>query len=242
MNYSNYTLFEIIKYKIEFLECLEYTLISDTTKNFEIKNHLTYLNNEFSNGNYHKIVSSLFTSYNILNKPIIYFLKTYKPKKINRIINKNKLEPIINYNENLIDCYTCFNNIITSIISEKEISKILSKKIIKLNEINKQHFLNFLFFNSYNLYLNCFYNKEKLLRYSNKDMERLVSIINYCNLEKNFNNSINVLKEEDETKIYQELEKISNDCIQLEKKQYDCLNEIITTINNEVEKSKNKDL
>ena len=240
MNKINYALFEIIKYKIEFLECLEYSLISDTIKKEDIKNHLNYLKNEFYEGNYHEIISSIYTSYKKINTSLLTFFKKYNYKKTNKIINKNKLKLLLNYNESLIDCYQCFNDIIQSIISEEQLSKDINKKIINLNNINENHFKNFLFFNSYNLYLNCFYNKDKLLKSSDKDIKRLVGIINYCNTNNEFNSSIDILKECNENNIYKELERLSNNCIQLEKKQHDCLKEILEIINTEIEKSKNK--
>jgi len=238
MDYSNYTLFEITKYKIEFLDCLEYSLISNNIKEEDIKNRINYLNNDFKEGFYKEIVSTLFTSYNLLNKPIIHFLKKYNHKNILKLIKNKKVKHLITYNENLIDCHETFSYIISAFTEEEQIATKLDKKILNLIEINKKHFINFLFFNTYNLYLNCFYNKENNLKHSNKDIENLIKIINYCNKEKEFDNSINILKEENEDKIYNELENLSNICIRLEKEQYNCLNELVNIINNETKKNK----
>lgn len=240
MNYSNYTIFEIIKYKIEFLECLEYSLIPNDAKANEIESRMNYLNKDFKDGFYKEIISTLFTSYSLLNAPIIKFLKKNKTKKILKLTKRKNLKSLINYNENLIDAYETFNYIISAFTEEKEILENLDKKIINLININKKHFISFLFFNTYNLYLNCFYNKDGNLKHSNKEIERLIKIINYCNKENKFDKSINILKSDDENNIYKELESLSNECIQLEKLQYDYLNELIIKINKEAEISKNK--
>jgi len=237
MNNTNYVLFEIIKFKIEFLDCLEYSLISENQKiNDEVKNNFLYLRNELKNGLYKDITSSLFNSYKTVNKPIIKFVKSYNNKKIDKIIKNKKLNKILEYNENIIDCYENFNHIIASFTEEKEIRKNISNKILNLLEVSNKHFINFLFFNSYNLYLNCFYNKNINMIYIEKDIERLIKIINYANSDKSFEKSIDILKEENEEEIYKELENLSNICIKLEKDQHTQLNELIAQINNETKK------
>lgn len=239
MNHSNYTLFEIIKYKIEFLECLEYSLISNETTENEISKHISYLNNEFKEGLYNKIISTLFTSFNLLNKPISNFLKKYNHNKIEKMIKSNKLKLFINYNESIIDCYETFNYIINVFTEEEQIVNILDKKILDLISINKNHFINFLFFNTYNTYINSLYNKEKTIKHTKKDIQRLQKIMNYCNIEKKFDHSIKILKENNENEIYKELENLSNKCIKSEKEQYDCLTSVVDIINKEIKKEKN---
>lgn len=234
MNYSNYTLFEIIKYKIEFLECLDYTLISNPNEDKDIKNHLIYLKNELNKGLYKEIVSTLFTSFNLLNKPIINFIKRYNYKKIIKLKSCKKLKYYLDFNEKIIECYETFNYIICSFTEEEKIYSKLDKRILDLINISKNHFNNFLFFNFYNLYLNCFYNKEKNLIYKRNDIKRLVSFLTYCNKESKFNNYIEVLKSENINKINEELEKLSNDCIKSEQNQFASINEIISIINSEV--------
>lgn len=233
MDYSNYTLFEIIKYKIEFLECLEYTLLSNTLNKNNIKNHLTYLNNELNKGIYKEITSSLFTSSNLLNKPLIKFTKKYNYHKIDKILKKRKLKNYIKYNEYLINAYEILNYITNAFTEEEKIANLLDKQIIELINISNTHFINFLFFNSYNLYLNCFYSNNENLYYSNKDMGKLISIINYCNKQESFNKFIQILKTENKTKINEEFEKLSNICIATEKKQNELLQKIIEKITNE---------
>lgn len=240
MDYSNYTLFEIIKYKIEFLECLEYSLLSNNLKEKEIKNHLTYLNNNQKKGAYKEIISSLFNSYKDTNKSLIIFLKKYNYKKCIKLTKDKNISNLITYNEYLIDCHETFKYIINAFLEEKEIVQKLNKKIINLATTNNNHFINFMFFNTYNLYLNCFYNKEKNLKYTQEDIKRLIQIINYCNIDNKFENSINILKEDNEDKIYNELENLSNTCIKSEKEQHSELNDLIKLINEETEKNKNK--
>ena len=207
MNHSNYVIFEILKYKIEFLDCLEFSLIYENqAKNKkEIKNNFTYLKNELKNGLYKEIVSSLFSSYHIVNKPMIEFIKKYHYKKAIKLTRQKKLSKLLNFNEAIIDCYETFNHIINSFTQENEIAKILDKKITSLTETSNNHFINFLFFNLYNLYLNCFCSNGKL-KYKDSDIERLIKIINYCNLTNKFTNSINILKKEDKEEMYKELE------------------------------------
>lgn len=233
MNHSNYTLFEIIKYKIDFLECLEYTLISNTIEKSAIKNHLTYLKNALNHGMYNQIISSLFTSFASLNVPLIKFLKKYNHSNIYKITKKRKLNNYIKYNENLIEIEETLNYIINTFTEEEKIASLLDKKIIDLITLSNTHFYNFLFFNSYNLYLNCFYGDNQNLHYSDKDLKKLISIINYCNKEKNFEKYIDILKTENKIKINEQFENLSKACIQTEKKLNELLQKIIEKIANE---------
>lgn len=237
MDYSNYTLFEIIKYKIEFLDFLEYSLISNKIKENDLKKQIDYLNNETQKGMYKEIISTLFTSYKLLNKPITNFLKKYNYKKIENINKKTKIKQLIKYNENIIECYETFKYILNSFTEEEQIIKKLDAKIINLINISDTYFINFLFFNTYNLYLNCVYNNEKNIKHTEKDIIKLIKIFNYCNKENKFDISINTLKNDNETEIYNELEKLSNDCIQLEKQLHTSLNEIINIITLETKKN-----
>ncbi len=239
MHKTNYTLFGILRYKIEFLECIEYTILSNTYKKENIQQRINYLENDFTKGIYKEIISTLFTSYNELNKPIIDFLNTYNPKTILKILQKNKLKNYLTFNEKLIDCYELFSYIISEFTQEEQISKSLDSNIKNLIFTNSDYFINVLFFNSYNLYLNCFFNKNKKISHSKKDIERLIKIMNYCNKENLFNHSITILEENNENDLYKELESLSNKCIKLEKEQDLYLNKIIKIIEDETKMSKN---
>ena len=91
MDYSNYTVFEILKYKIEFLECLEYSLITYELNEKDIEQRLNYLTTDFKEGFYKELVSSLFSSYNLLNQPISLFL--YSSDAILTFIGGPKIRP-----------------------------------------------------------------------------------------------------------------------------------------------------
>ena len=114
MNYASYTIFEILKYKIEFLECLEYSLVQNQNEKKEIEKHLNHLKEQITIGEYQKIINSLFTSFNFLNKHMRKFIKKYNYKKIKKIHKCNKLKDYLKYNELMIDVYESFNNIINS--------------------------------------------------------------------------------------------------------------------------------
>ena len=70
MEHINYTLFEIIKYKIEILDTLEYSMETYKLNNEEIKKNLLYLKNNLNEGMYKDIISSLFTDYQRVNEYI----------------------------------------------------------------------------------------------------------------------------------------------------------------------------
>lgn len=237
MNHSNYTLFEIIKYKIEFSDCLEYSLIDNTNDENDIKNHLTYLKNELNKGEYKQITSSLFTSHKKINKQLIKFIKKYNSKKIFKIKKSLKLKKYLDFNIHLLDCYETFNYIIKAFTEDAKISCLLDNKILDLIKISNNHFINFLFFNSYNLYLNCFFRENSNLIYSDPDMKQLISILKYCNANKEFDKYIDVLKTENKIKINNEFEKLSQMCIESEKKQLQLTKKIIESINKEIKKA-----
>lgn len=227
MDYSNYTVFEIIKYKIEFMECLEYSLTHKNITDEQLIDQITYLNTQFKTGLYKEIVSSLFTSYNYLNEPLKRFLKKYKSKKITNVANSKKAIKLIKFNENIIDCYETFNYILSSFFTQEEILKKLDPRITELNKISDNHFIYFLFFNTYTMYIECLTNN---LAYKEKDLNRLIKILNYCNNNKTFDTYIEVLKKENIEDLYKETEKISKECMQLENTQYTKLNDFLNYI------------
>lgn len=237
MNHTNYTLFEIIKYKIVFFECLEYSLNTNTKEKKEIKMHLSYLKNELNKGMYKEITSSLFTSFKLLNEPIIKFLDKYNYKKLFKLKNSNKLKHYLRFMEYILASNETFNYITKAFIDEEKIVSVLDKKILNLIDTSNDYFANFLFFNCYNLYLNCFFNDLYNLKHSNKHIKQLISIINYCNKEHNYDKFIEILKSENKIKINDEFEILSKICIESEKQQQDILNKIINTINHETKKS-----
>ncbi len=226
MDYSNYTVFAILKFKIELLDCLEYSLMNYKVEEKTIKDTLSYLKNEFTNGTYKQIVSNLFTSYNKLNEPISSFLKRYNYNKIGKIIKNDNIKEIIKYNECLIVCFETFKYITNAFFEEKEILNKLNEDIIKLNTISNKHFINFMFFNVYYRYINL---KDKL---SKNITKKLFRIMNYCNKDNEFDDYLNNKKD-----VNNEIEKISNKCILIEKEQYSTLEKVINLINNEIKKN-----
>lgn len=236
MDSSNYTLFEILKYKIEFLECLEYSLTTYTVNEDDIKKRLTLLRSDLKQGLYKEIVSTLFTAFNKLNNPLKKFLKAYTYKKIIKINNSKKVKHLIDYNEKLIDAYETFTYIINAFLEEEQIAKVLDKKITKLITLNNEHFINFMFFNCYTIYLETVYSEDTKYTYSEKDITRTITLLSYCNKNNQFDSYIETLKNDDKDNIYNQLEKLSNNCVKLEKEQDALLKEIINTINNEIHK------
>lgn len=236
MNHSNYTLFEIIKYKIEFSECLEYSLIDNTVTENDIKNHLAYLKNELNKGMYKEITSTLFTSFKFLNEPLINFTKKYNYKKAFKLKKTKKLKKHLNFNISLTNCYEAFNYIIKAFTEEEKISYLLDKKILDLITVSNEHFINFLFFNSYNLYINCFLSDKQNFKYSKKNTNQLISIIKYCNTDNKFDKFIDILKSKNKMKINEEFEALSKLCIETEKHQEQLMNKIIEVINDETKK------
>lgn len=233
MNNCNYTIFEILKYKIDFLECIEYSLPSYTIKEEEIKERLSLLNHDFKDGMYKEIVSTLFTSYKKLNEPIRVFLKNYNLKKIIKINSKKSINKLLKYNETLIDCFETFNYIINSFLEEEQIIKLIDEKVLNLINVNNNYFDYFLFFNCYNIFLEFSHDDFK---YTQKDIKRTVQLLNYCNKNNKFKKELDVLKTEDSDKIYKELEALSKKCSELEQKQVNDLKEFINIINKEIHK------
>ena len=223
MDYSNYTVFAILKFKVEFLDCLEYSLLNYKVENESIKNNLTHLEEEFSNGIYKQIVSKLFTSFNKLNEPLFFFFKKYKYSKIVKIIESQNIKEIIKYNERLIDCFETFNYILSAFFEEKEIYSKLNEDIIKLSDISNRHFVNFLFFNIYYRYINLKDNLSKNI------IKKLFRIMNYCNKDNEFNDYF-----DDNKTTNDKIEKLSNQCILIEKEQYNALEKAINLINDKI--------
>ena len=238
MNHFNYSLFEIIKYKIEFNEFLEYSLPTYEIDFKDIEQKYKLIKSTYIDGLYKDIVSSLFEDYAFVNKPIENFVNTYTPKKILKMAKSKKLKEIVIYNQKIIDCYETFNSIISNIVNEKEVSKIIDKKITKLLETSNQHFSLFMFFNTYHTYIDCILNKHTKTKFKEIDLKNLAALINYCNKDNKYKNYIDILKQEDETKLNNEVEKLSSKCIELEKKLNDDLKELIDILNKELEKSK----
>lgn len=232
MNSINYVLFEIIKYKIEFSDCLEYALLNQTKidkKEIELK--YNFLKSELNDGTYKSIVSNLFTSYDLINKNLYSFIKKYKPKYITKMIKKSNMKSCINLIEELVNCEQTLTTITQAFLEEKEIRKELNKDIEDLRKISNTHFDNFLFFTLYNSYINCETNKIKI---SHKDFSRLIALLNYCNKQSKRQNSINILQTNNENLMYEELKKLSSECIKTEEKQQKLLKNIIKELENQL--------
>lgn len=233
MNHSNYTVFEILKYKIDFLECLEYSMPSYTINKDEIAKKLSPLKKDFKDGLYKEIVSSLFTSFNKLNKPIRQFFKKYNENKLENIHNSKKIKELLKYNEIVINCYETFNYILNAFLEEDQIVKTLDNKLLELIKINNDYFENFLFFNCYTLYLEFNHNDWK---YTDKEISRTIKLLNYCNKDSKFIKQMETLEENNQEKIYKELETISNICTKLHEHQINSLKEFIALIEKEIHK------
>lgn len=227
MNNSNYTVFEILKYKIDFLECIEYSLPTYTENKKEIEKRFNLLKKDFKDGLYKEIVSKLFTSFKRLNKPVSKFLYKYNYNKIKKIHRKKKISFLLSYNEHIIDAYETFNYILNAFLEEEQIAQVLDEKLINLISLNREYFINFLFFNCYTIYLEFNHNDFK---YTDKDIDRTIKLLNYCNKNNQFDKEIDILKENDSDKIYKILEQLSSRCSKLEQKQVNDLKEFINYI------------
>ena len=191
-------------------------------------------------GTYKDIISSLFTNYEHINKALIDFFSCYNPKKIIKLSKSKKVNSKIEYIKRIIDCYETLNSILLSFTKEEEIISKIEPKIKELIKTNDEHYLYFVYFIVYNMYISSFNSKKPA--YKEKDIKEIVSIIKYCNQNNIFNNSIEILKNSDELKINNELERLSNKCIELEKKQASLLKETINLLNQELEKTKNNNV
>jgi hypothetical protein len=238
MEYCNYTLFEILKYKIELLDCLEYCMESYELNIKEIEKNLSYLKNNLESGMYKEIITSLFTEYDKVNQDIFSFFSNYSLKKIKRMIKSKKAKHKINYIKNIIDCHESLNQILLSFIKEEELLKKFDKKLTKLFETHNTHFINFLYFITYSMYSCYLYPNKSKLKFTDEDIKDLVSIIKYCNKDNLFENSIKILKDNIEGNINNEFERLSNKCIETENKQAIELKEIISLLNQELQKNK----
>jgi len=239
MNYCNYILFEILKYKIEFSECLEYAMETYELEKKEIEKNISYLKNNFEKGLYKDTISSLFTNYEAVNYSLVSFYKKHSAKSIIKMTTSNKLKTKIEYITYIVDCYENLNNIISTFMNEQEIYSKVEDKIKLLMETSNSHFINFLYFISYSMYLTCALKKETKLKFSDTDIKSIISLMKYCNQNNLFSGSIAILEENDELKINNEFERLSNICIQSEKKQNTELKEIINILNSNLEKNKN---
>jgi len=238
MNYSNYTLFEILKFKIEFLDCLEYGMSICETPKKEIKKSICYLKNNFENGTYKEIISTLFQNYQAVNDQLFDFFSIYPPRKAIKTAHSKKAFCKINYIFKMIDCYENISNIILAFTSEKEIKNKINKAVIDLININDEHFINFLYFTSFDLYINFLFPNKNKIKFKTQDLKQLISIIKYCNKNNLFTESIKILEESNEEKINREFERLSNCCINLENSQSKKLKEIVNQFNTEIQNNK----
>lgn len=88
------------------------------------------------------------------------------------------------------------------------------------------------------MYIASNYTNRSSLVFKEKDIKKLISLIKYANKKNVFDNSIEILQENDELKINNELERLSRKCIEFEEKQHKELSGFISIINQEIEKSK----
>ena len=63
-------------------------------------------------------------------------------------------------------------------------------------------------------------------------IKKLFRIMNYCNKDNEFDDYLNNRKD-----VNNEIEKLSNKCILIEKEQYSTLEKVINLINNEIKKN-----
>lgn len=238
MNYCNYVLFEILKYKIELLDCLEYSMESSKASKVEITKNISYLKNNLKNGLYKDVLSDLFTNYELVNKHLISFFKKYPPKQVNKISKTKKAKKRIEYIKHIIECHENLNNLILSFTNEIEIKNKIEPQIIKLIKTNNSHFTLFLYFVTYNMYICSISQNKTKLKFKENDIKEIISIMKYCNTDNKFSDSMKILEENNELNINNEFERLSNKCIELEKRQNNELKEVINLINNEIEKNK----
>lgn len=242
MEHINYTLFEIIKYKIEFLDTLEYSMETYKLDNEEIKKNLLYLKKNLNEGMYKEIIFPLFTDYEKVNEYIFSFFKTYSYRKVIKMIKSKKVNLKIRFIKSIIDCHENLKYIVSSFTDEKEIAEKLDKRIINLIEVHNEHIKTFLFFIMFHLYINNLYPNKTKLKYKESDIKEIAAILKYCNDENKFEDYLNTLDKENELDINNSFEKLSNKCIELENKQSLKLKEIINLLNSELEKNKNDNI
>ena len=232
MNNCNYTIFEVLKYQLEFIEFLEYCMDSYKPNKKEIKKNYLYLKNNLEEGTYKEIISSLFNDYKTIINELTTFFDYYKPKKITKIAPSKKENIKIRYIQNMINCYETLNNITLTFINEPSLKKETIVEITQLSKTCNERFYYFLYFISYGLFINIEGNKIKY----EENLKDLVSIIKYCNDNINITNSIEILKSDDQLKINNELERLSNKCIELENKQSQQIKTIINILNTQIQK------
>ena len=135
MNNFNYALFEILKYKVDICELLEYGLPIYNIDTTDINSKYTSIKSTYEDGTYKDIVQSLFTDYENINKAIKDFIQYYNPNTITKLSKCKRLKNIITYNKAIVDCYETISSVYTSILNEKDIYSITSKRIINLEKI-----------------------------------------------------------------------------------------------------------
>lgn len=235
MNHCNYTIFEILKYQLEFIEFLEYCMNEYKPNKQEIKKNYCYLKRNLNEGTYKEIVSNLFTDYQTLTNELAIFFKFYKPSKIIKMNLSKRIAIKINYIQIIINCYESLKNITKAFINEPALKKETLQEIIQLSKTCNERFYYFLYFITYGLFINYTSDTSKL-KYDEKDIKEIVSIIKYCNDNIDINNSINILESNDELQINNEFERLSNKCIALENKQSQEVKSTINILNTQIQK------
>lgn len=235
MNHCNYTIFETLKYQLEFIECLEYCMDTYKPNKKEIKKNYFYLKDNLEEGTYKNIISKLFTDYQTITQELTTFFAYYKPSKIIKMAHSKKASIKINYIKNMINCYESLKNITLTFTNEPTLKKETIKEITQLFKTCNERFYYFLYFIVYGLFINQENNNNKI-KYKKDDIKDIVSIIKYCNDNININNSIKILENNDELKINNEFERLSNKCIELENKQSQEIKSIINILNTQIQK------
>ena len=198
MDYCNFTLFEVLKYKIEIENCLEYCQEGFKSNIKDIEKNLVYLKSNFDSGSFYTNISVLYTDYNLINKPLIDFFETYKLKKIVKMIKSKKLDAKLEFMKMMIDCNVHLDNLMKAFEEEPEIAKRTNNKLKKLLLTSNNHFKHFCFFICYH-YVACHQYKKKVsIKYKKESLNELYAIINYLNSDGAFDSYLDSLDQNEE--------------------------------------------
>ena len=153
MHPTNYTLYHLLRYHIELIEAIEYSLITYKIDKEELDTRFKFLKEDYKKGFFNTITSQAFTDKSALTKELKYFLKHYNSKMINEIVNTHGLRERIEYLRDLSLAYNNSLTLINAFLNEEDIKNKLDNKLIDLiNSANKYFNLASLF-NCLNLFV-----------------------------------------------------------------------------------------
>ena len=249
MHQNNFTIYQAIKYHIELIEAMEYSLITYKYEENELVARLTFLNDDFKKGFYHYITRLLLENQKALTLEIKAFLKKYNKKIIYEMYNDKNHHNRVIYNRDLYQAYITSNHIINLLLNESKIKETLENSLIDLFNISNKYFQLAYLFNNLNLYISSktsIFSDNLIYTLNQEDRLLMLSLLTSfeTDIEKKelLNETINLISEKskfNEDKAYDLLNEVSVAYSQQEHNLYTNFESFSLLLEKEIEKLHN---